>query len=68
MVDHTLRFAHDLALHAKWQAALQRKEEGLRICWRMHDAYHCLPVEKAKELRDVLTDLLMDAEFVSRTT
>jgi hypothetical protein len=68
MVDRILRFARDTDLHVEWQASLQRKEGGLRICWRMHDAYHCLPVEKVRELRDILTDLLLDAEFVSRTT
>jgi len=55
---------HDL--HVQWKAALQKKEGGLRICFRMHDAYHCLPVEKAKELRDILNDLLRDAEFAER--
>lgn len=54
-------FDHELL--TKWQASLQRRDDSLRICWRMHDAYHCLTVEGAKELRDVLSHLLSDAEF-----
>lgn len=56
----------DPELLTKWQAGLQQKVGGLRICWRMHDAYHCLTLEDAQELRDILNHLLSDADFAER--